>query len=65
MLKLLIIAAAFFWLGRLLVRVFSPARREPKPPPRAPRSGRKKDSLRDLTQQEITDAEFEEIPPEE
>jgi hypothetical protein len=68
MLRFLILAAAFYFFGRLLMRALVPGRRPRRGPaqrPTPPPEKKPDDSLRDLTQQEITDADFEEIPPEE
>ena len=73
MLKFLLLTLGFFWIGRwlvrLVVRAFLPgAGRPPRERPRRtspPRSEASRDSLRDLTQQEISDADFEELPPDE
>jgi len=73
MLRILLLIFAFL-VGRTLFRaLLSSRRRSPRtggrrsrttPPPQSPTKPAQ-DPLRDLTQQEISDADFEEIPPEE
>ena len=73
MLKFLLFTLGFFWIGRLLVRLLvrsflAGGRRPPRERPRRtspPRSGANRDSLRELTQQEISDADYEELPPDD
>ncbi|MEZ4389388.1 MAG: hypothetical protein R3D98_17735 [Candidatus Krumholzibacteriia bacterium] len=70
LLKLLFLFLAY-WVARLALRAFLPARPRPQPrggartPPRGPQASAPEGTMRDLTQQEISDADFEEIPPEE
>ena len=70
LLKLLFLFVAF-WFARVVLRLFLPTRPRPQPRQRRDRdpgptaSPSSDDTLRDLTQQEISDADFEEIPPEE
>lgn len=75
MLRILFLILAFI-LGRMLFRALlrngmrrRAEGRRPRstPPPKSPRSpaSAERDPLRDLTQQEISDADFEEIPEEE
>lgn len=68
-LKLFIILLAF-WAARLMLRAFLPkptSRRRPggRPPRPSTRAEKADEPLRDLTRQKITDADFEELPPEE
>jgi len=73
-LKFFLLLVAFL-LARMMLRAFLPTRtrrnsgagRQPPRQPRSPRTSDKEpeEPLRDLTRQKITDAEFEELPPEE
>jgi hypothetical protein len=67
-LKLFFVLLAF-WVARLMLRTFLPKpsrQRRGDRPPQAPPSKEPADKpLRDLTRQKITDADFEELPPEE
>ena len=68
MLRILFLVLAFLGLSRLVARVFlSPSKsRSSARPPRPPQEPEPPaEPMRDLTQQEISDADFEEIPPEE
>jgi len=67
-LKLFLLLVAFL-VARMMLRAFLPTRprRKPDAEPRPPRTGGKapEEPLRDLTRQKITDADYEELPPEE
>jgi hypothetical protein len=68
-LKLFFVLLAF-WVARLMLRTFLPkpsSRRRPgdRPPRPSARTEKADEPLRDLTRQKITDADFEELPPEE
>lgn len=68
MLRTLFLTLAFFGLVRLVIRLILPRSKASRKARRSTSSAeptQQTDSLRDLTQQEISDADFEEIPPEE
>jgi hypothetical protein len=73
MLRYLFLLLAVLWfIPRLLRLLRGPDRGTRRGPDRVDgpgtgprRTGRKEQRLRNLTQQDISDAEFEEIPPEE
>ena len=66
MVKYLLILVIFWWLGWIIRRTWrrligrSPGKPGRRVPPRRPANG--KDSLSNRTQQEISDADYEEIP---
>jgi hypothetical protein len=74
-LRLLLLILAALWLVPRILRLLGPGRRgEPRDPlgrfrrrRSRPRTGapERPDHLRDLTQQDISDADYEEIPPED
>jgi hypothetical protein len=65
MLRTLLLLLAGLWVLPRLLRLLGGGRRRPDqaPPPAGARE--REDRLQNLTQQDISDAEFEEIPPEE
>jgi hypothetical protein len=63
-LRLLLILLLVFWVVPLFRRSV-PRRRRPAPDPEVARDPRNRDEhLASLTRQDISDAEFEELPPE-
>lgn len=73
MLRYLILLLAGLWIVPRLLRLLSGTRRGARQSQDrvggsgtgSRRSGKRDERLRNLTQQDISDAEFEEIPPEE
>ena len=63
---LLFLLAGLLIIPRLL-RLLAPRRPEPQSRPRRadPKQPERHDPLQDLTRQDITDVDYEEIPPEE
>jgi hypothetical protein len=63
LLRLLFVLLLVFWIVPLFRR--STARRPPGPGPQAGRREDGDDRIADLTRQDISDADFEDLPPEE
>jgi hypothetical protein len=63
--KFLLFLLAILILIPRLMRLLVPRRPPADDQARRPRETRQEDRLRDLTRQDISDADYEEIPPEE